>query len=115
MRLPTGYVLPPSTKKQIKDLTRTNWLMPVLLALGDHALILALAIIGYLVWDALPWPLAAITTAMIYIAQARGLRGLENLVHDGSHFNWGRKPNWTNDFLTNLLAAWPVFSSVAVY
>jgi fatty acid desaturase len=110
-----GYALPPSLKGHMKEFTQTNWRIPVLLALTDHAFVVVLAICGYLAWTLLATPLALVSMVLIYTGQARALRGLENLVHDGSHYNWVRSRRWLNDVLTNLLTAWPVFASVSRY
>lgn len=114
-RLPTGYVPRPRDKRTIREMSRTNALIPVLLALGDHLAIVVLGICGFAAWTHLPSWLAVLVTGMVYVGQARSFRGLENLVHDGSHYNWARSRRNLNDRLTNLLAAWPVFSSVEEY
>jgi fatty acid desaturase len=114
-RSPTGYALPPSLKCRLKELSRTDWRVPALIALTDHLLVIVLAVCGHAVWASFTSPLAVLVTAVIYVGQARCLRGLENLVHDGSHYNWVRSRRWLNDLLTNLLTAWPVFASVGQY
>lgn len=44
----------------------------------------------------------------------RQMRGLENIVHFGSHNNFSRNRK-TNDRLTNLFAAWPMLQDVIQY
>lgn len=46
---------------------------------------------------------------------ARQLRGLENLVHEASHYNWSRKRRRLNDFLGCALAAIPVGAKLSDY
>ncbi len=41
-------------------------------------------------------------------------RAFSNLVHDASHFNLLKSRTW-NDFLINLLAAYPMFETVRIY
>jgi fatty acid desaturase len=45
----------------------------------------------------------------------RQLRGLENLVHEGAHYNWSRHNHRLNDALTVGLAAAPVGAKIADY
>ncbi len=44
----------------------------------------------------------------------RQMRGLENIVHFGSHNNFSKNRK-TNDLLTNLFAAWPMLQDVSQY
>jgi len=70
------------------------------------------------VWAVVTYPLACLVIV-------RQLRGLENLVHEGSHYNWTRRQSGTaaersaskraNDVFANLLAAFPVFSRVSAF
>ena len=112
---PMGYALPTSVKVRLKELSRTDWRVPVLIALLDHILIILLGVCGYAAWARLSIPTALLVTTVIYVVQARCFRGLENLVHDGSHYNWIRSRRSANDILTNVMAAWPVFVSVREY
>jgi fatty acid desaturase len=110
-----GYKAPEHARVFLKECHRTRPWLTILTALGDHAAILALA--AGVAWSWLNlhpafllglYPLAVMGTV-------RSLRGLENLVHEGSHFNWSRSDHRLNDFLCNLLAAVPVFSNVVRY
>jgi fatty acid desaturase len=49
------------------------------------------------------------------VAIARQLRGLEMMVHDGSHSAWHRKNRKINDILTDMLASFPIFFDVKGY
>ncbi len=63
----------------------------------------------------LSWMLAAALYPLAGAIIARQQRGLELLVHDGSHCAWHRKNPRLNDLLTNLLAAYPSFTDVRQY
>lgn len=48
------------------------------------------------------------------VFSTRQMRGLENIVHFGSHNNFSRHKK-TNDLLTNVFAAWPMLQGVQQY
>jgi len=57
---------------------------------------------------------------LIVVASARGLRGLECMVHDGSHYNFmpvktSNRRRRISDLCVNLLAGFPTFSTVENY
>ncbi|MDR1188076.1 MAG: hypothetical protein LBK95_11585 [Bifidobacteriaceae bacterium] len=61
-------------------------------------------------WRAsLPIGLVALVTS------GRALRGLENLVHEGSHFNWDRNDRQRNDRFAQVLAADPMGQDLDSY
>ncbi|WP_439655620.1 fatty acid desaturase [Sulfitobacter aquimarinus] len=90
------------------------WLLPLVIFWIDHPIKVPLAILCFLV-------------------SARGMRGLECLVHDGSHYNivnvkptgklhialskvgLGRQTRVISDIAVNIVAAYPVFSTVQNY
>lgn len=108
-----GYDPPEGFKKELKNLSETCFFLSFLTALRDHAMIIFGATVGILAWNISPL-LAAISYPLIALWSAKAFRGLENMVHEGAHYNWTR---WRllNDASTNLLAAFPVFSNVAAY
>lgn len=110
-----GYQAPVRARAFLKECHRTRPWLTVLTALSDHAILLALAAASYAVY----WKAGALVAVLLYplaaIGCLRALRGLENLVHEGSHFNWSRSDHRLNDHLCNLLAAVPVFSDVVRY
>ena len=112
--LPVGYVTPPSIKMRLKQYARPKFLVPISLAAGNLLSLGTLAVIDSLVCYALPTVLALPILVPAFVVQARALRGLENLTHDASHWNWSRRKR-LNDFLANLLAAWATFSTVGRY
>ena len=72
------------------------------------------------VWEKTSSPMVTITVAVIaYVVVAvfiaRQQRGLELMVHDASHMAWFRAQPKLNNFLANLLVAYPVLSSVEAY
>lgn len=59
------------------------------------------------------WGRAALLLFLL-LCMVRQLRGLENIVHFGSHLNFSKNQK-LNDFLVNVLAAYPVFQKVESY
>lgn len=63
--------------------------------------------------------LAACASLTVYllasITIARQQRGLELMVHDASHRAWHRKDPKLNDFVANLIVAYPMLSSIEAY
>lgn len=110
-----GYQAPPRARDFLKECHRTRPWLTVLTALGDHAVILALAAGIYWSWLNLHPAFLLALYPLAAVGIVRSLRGLENLVHEGSHFNWSRSNHRLNDLLCNLLAAVPVFSNVVRY
>lgn len=51
---------------------------------------------------------------VIVIFTTRQMRGLENIVHFGSHNNFTKNKK-LNDFLTNIFSAWPMLQDVKSY
>lgn len=49
------------------------------------------------------------------VVTSRSLRGLENMIHEASHFNWSRRHRRTNDVLAAMLAAAPTGSRISHY
>lgn len=58
-----------------------------------------------------------LTFAVVFLVVlfcTRQMRGLENIVHFGSHYNFSKNRK-LNDLLTNLFAAWPMLQDVRSY
>ena len=74
-------------------------------------------VIGFCYWAFLELDNAALqmmlflTTVLVVVRQ---MRGLENIVHFGSHNNFTSHRE-LNDFLVNVLAGWPMLQSVPAY
>lgn len=110
-----GYDIPvgSETDRAIVALQETNVGKSIAYALLFHA--------GLVVpWMLLAWAssnnalwLAAIPVVWVWTASRQ--RALENLVHDGSHYNWSRRNKACNDVSVNVLAAWPVMLDVREY
>lgn len=110
-----GYEIPRHLQERIRAWHRTDTPVTLATCLADHGAILALGALG--VWSVLslpPW-LALPLQPLLWLAIARFQRGLENLVHEGAHYNWLRKPQRVNDLLVTLLAALPTFTRVENY
>jgi fatty acid desaturase len=110
-----GYRAPDHTRPFLKECHTTRPWLTVLTALGDHAAIVLLAALAVSAWGGLHPVAGALLYPLAVLGIVRSQRALENLVHDGSHFNWSRSDHRLNDRLCNLLAAVPVFSNVARY
>lgn len=110
-----GYKAPEHARDFLKECHKTRPWLTVLTALGDHAAIVALAAGVYWSYLSLHPAFLLVLYPLAAAGIVRSLRGLENLVHEGSHFNWWRSDHRRNDLLCNLLAAVPVFSSVVRY
>lgn len=93
---------------------QTNLLVSTGLAVGCLASITAIAA-GVMALYQVSWPLAVAFYPLAGAVIARQQRGLELMVHDGSHRAWHRKRPRVNDILTNALAAFPSFSDVNEY
>lgn len=112
---PTGYSMPMSAdiKSCFGRYKRTSLSKTILTSLLDLLTICAVAGMDHWLFDASSFfwlPVGVISLIII----ARAQRGLECLVHEGSHYNWSRV-GAVNDALVNLLAALPVFSLVQRY
>jgi len=105
-----GYRFTPAARL----LLRTTWLktnlgLSVLTALGLHASVVALALAHLWLFRWVPL-LGILAYCPVAVLIARQLRGLENLVHEGAHWNWTRR-RLLNDVLVDLMAAFPVAGS----
>lgn len=99
---------------------RTNISISIAIALIDQVLIVDLLIgTSALYSDAGIDPgritIAVLICSVAVAGVARQLRGLENLVHEASHYNWSRKRRRLNDFLGYALAAIPVGAKLSDY
>jgi len=109
-----GYRLDKATLVLLSEEHQTNVVASAMAAISDLASIVALAILAThsLAINSLVLSLLVNVFALMVIS--RSLRALECLVHEGSHYNWSRNRK-LNDSLTNLLAAFPVFTTVEAY
>lgn len=109
-----GYKSDPRIVPLIRRFAETNPLFPTLLGLTYIFSIFSFGFCvdyftGLGVWQAIiAYPLGLLMIA-------RQLRMLEFLIHDGSHFSWDRKNRKLNDFLTNMIAAYPLFVNLKIY
>ena len=109
-----GYKIPKTIKNELKDLNKTNGGKFYLYILLDYSMIFVP------IWFLISIEqLTNLTFWLLYLVcillSSRSLRGLECIVHDGSHFNWWRRHKLWNDKLTNIFAAYPTFSTVENY
>lgn len=106
-----GYELPAFGRELMPKWRRTDLARSICVALGDTAALLALVTAHLLISTRAPTVIAVVLYIPVIVLMARAFRGLEVLVHEGSHYNWTRK-RATNDRIVNLLAAYPVFQTV---
>ncbi|RRS01226.1 fatty acid desaturase [Glycomyces terrestris] len=109
-----GYSTPAALREDIKAAHRTRPWRTAAAAVADQAaMIAACAAAG---WLLTVQPFAGLVAAVLAaVLTGRQLRALENLVHEGSHFNWSRKHRLLNDVLATALAALPTGARLAGY
>jgi fatty acid desaturase len=109
-----GYVPPSDAKRLVQRRHKTMLHRTMLTAVSDHVVSLAAVAGALLSYRHLSPPLALFAHASALLVIARCQRGLENLVHEASHYNWTRRRK-LNDVLADGLAALPVACRVASY
>ncbi len=102
-----------SLDRQISALAETNLAFSISYALSYHVRFIALWALAY--WAMSYSSALVFAVPILWIWTASCQRGFENLVHDGSHFNWARRNKACNDFCVNILVAWAVFQDVKEY
>lgn len=112
-RFKRGYTTPAHLREDFKAAHRTSpWRTAA--ALADQAVVIAACVAAG--WLLIAQPLlGAPFAAIAAIITGRQLHALENLVHEGSHFNWSRKHRALNDLLAVALAALPTGAQLAGY
>ncbi len=108
---PRGYAVPKAFQQYVAESSRTSVWVTVAVAIADHASIILLCLLAYLLATKLSVLYAIFFTPILWLFVGRSMRGLECLVHEASHYNWSRNKQM-NDILADLFAAWPVLSSV---
>jgi fatty acid desaturase len=118
VRLAHDRLAPAGLSVVIEATRRVSLPRSVATIAGDHALILVGGAAGWTTLAAAAdagtlsaWIAAAAANAVALALIARGMRGLENLVHEGAHHNFTRHKA-LNDRLTILMAALPMFQSL---
>lgn len=122
-RIERGFETPDWLRARLRELSRTRLWYAVATALFDHAAITMCGVVAAMTLAESPMPQALFVCGCLFVLSARCMRGLECLVHEGSHSNWTRMRvggfrggrSVVNDRLTNALAAWPVLSEVEQY
>jgi fatty acid desaturase len=109
-----GYDLPADARRLLPSWRETSLPASVGTALADWAMILLVAALHSTLAREVSAAAAAATLPLALVLVARALRGLEVLVHEGSHYNWTRAQR-LNDALVNLLAAAPVLQRVEAF
>lgn len=109
-----GYDLPAEARRLLPSWRRTNLGASVATALADWVAILVVAALHSALVTEAPAAVGIATLPLALVLVSRALRGLEVLVHEGSHYNWTRVKR-LNDLLVNLLAAAPVLQRVAAF
>ncbi len=110
-----GYSVPPQLRDYIKHAHRTRLAVTVTSAVVDIATVMGVGLMAGVAVAGLPWWGAGFVVLAGAVVIGRQLRGLENLVHEGSHYNWSRYRRRLNDALTVGLAAAPVGAKIQEY
>jgi fatty acid desaturase len=110
-----GYQPPPHLRPQIAAAHRTNLPLTTAVAVLDHAGIAAAGLLVAAASLAAPWPVVGVVAALAAVAVGRQLRALENLVHEGSHYNWDRARRDRNDRFARWLAGYPTGGDLREY
>ncbi|MGH4020732.1 MAG: fatty acid desaturase family protein [Pseudonocardiaceae bacterium] len=110
-----GYSAPSQLRDNIKHAHQTRLAVTVTSAVVDIATVGGVGLVAGVAVTRLPWWAAGFVVLAGAMVIGRQLRGLENLVHEGSHYNWSRHHRRLNDALTVGLAAAPVGAKVQDY
>ncbi|WP_221323728.1 fatty acid desaturase family protein [Actinoplanes sp. L3-i22] len=110
---PKGYTAPAHLRTAIAEAHRTRLPLTLTLAVLD----LGTAAGGVLAaaWLIRVDVLLAPAVILLLILVGRQMRALENMVHEGSHFNWSRRRRTVNDVLATILAGAPTGATIAAY
>jgi len=111
---PRGHRQTADAKRAIDAIRKTKLWLSVLTAAVDHLLLLLTIAAAELAWRQGLGLLLAVFSPLLWLVAIRAQRGLEALVHEGSHFNFSRRHS-LNDAVVNLLAGLPVFSTVTLF
>jgi fatty acid desaturase len=110
-----GYRLPPELQARISAGHRTRPLLTSACALTDVVTALVAAVLCALSLSSVSPFLSAPVTLAGCVLIARQLRGLENLTHEASHYNWSRHHRRWNDVLGWLLSGLPTGGRLSAY
>ncbi len=110
-----AYDPPIEFKQALPGLQRTSLIRSVWQVCVQFAVIFGVSFALCMNWTTLPAWLAILGYAGGLFVIGRAMRGLELMVHDGSHRNWARRSRKVNDTLTNLLAGFPLLLEVCNY
>jgi fatty acid desaturase len=110
-----GYRPPKYLKPLTRSQCKTAVGISILTCLSDLAIITVMGYCGWIAWSTFPpWSALALCLFGLWPILARSLRGLENMVHEASHFNFSSK-RALNDALGNTLAAYWLFQTVNLF
>ncbi len=115
-----GYRNQPHLKGFIASAHRTNIAVGSAAAVIDQVVIISLvlatsALAAYAENNPIRIALVTFACTVTVGVLARQFRGLENLVHDASYYNWSRSKRGLNNFLGYVLAAIPVGAKLSDY
>jgi fatty acid desaturase len=118
-KIDKGYRPNDRAKAVVKEASKPDLLTSILTLLGNHMAMVLIAALGCWAWVALPIYAAVPLIAIGMLLTTRFQRGLECMVHEGSHYNFvrgkGRPGKVLNDAIANLLAAFPTFVTVGSF
>lgn len=115
-RIPKGYQFEIFEKPLLRVLCRTSLVMSVAVAVSDWVWIAALGYAGLESLTRYGWTFSTILHLFVlWPLCARAQRGLENLTHEASHFNFYRQSKKINDAFANSVCAYWVLISVEMF
>jgi fatty acid desaturase len=115
-RIPKGYQFETFEKPLLRALCRTSPTMSIIIAVSDWVWIAACGYAGMVLMAKYGWVLVGLLhLLLLWPLCARGQRGLENLTHEASHFNFYRDSKKLNDAFADWLCAYWVLISVEMF
>jgi fatty acid desaturase len=110
-----GYQPPPRLRSEIGAAHRTDLPVTAGAAMLDHAGVAVAGLLAAAAGAVTPWPVVGLAVIAAAVLVGRQLRALENLVHEGSHFNWDRTRRDRNDRWARWLAGYPTGGDLREY
>ncbi len=115
-RIPKGYRFEIFEKRLLRVLCHTSLPISVAVAISDWLWIFACGYAGLASLPAYGWTFAiTLHVFVLWPLCARAQRGLENLTHEASHFNFNRHAKNLNDLVANWLCSYWVLISVGMF
>ncbi len=116
-RLPKGIEFQEPEKDLQKEFSKTSLLVSIGVALSDWTLVFICMVLGTWLFSTFGISVVTVIVLLFFVfpVVAKAQRGMENLVHESSHYNFSRKHRSLNDMAGNWLCAYWLFLSVGNY